>query len=350
MAQPKRKLTPQERRRANLLMVRDLGGAVVAVLLIIGLMTAYAGVWPPMVVIESGSMMHQPDASSVGVIDTGDLTLVKSVGDASSVITYMQGQKTGYRTYGNFGDVIIYAKNCDRSLTPIIHRAITRVVLNASGNTFDFPELEPSQYDRAAGDSVVITVRSYHVNGPEGRDVQVTVNIRDIMATMPFGLHGGFLTKGDNNGGIDQLSLPYAPGHPNVSPVQPECVVGVARGELPWFGVLKLWLGRSGDAPPPNSVNNLVIALVAIIAVPFLLEAAWNRYGDRVKSRFPEPWRAGWHRFWDKWPGGKRRAQEREEAARERAEADERRAHRERGRRKRRLGGEDGEDEPSGED
>lgn len=339
MATSKRKRTPEERRRDVLLSVRDLVFAGVAVLLIIGAIWAYSGVWPPMVVVESGSMMHEPNTSAIGVIDTGDLTLVKSVGSEDQIITYMQGKDRDYRTYGNYGDVIIYAKNCDRSQTPIIHRAITRMVLNESGFSFDFPEI--GRWGVVSG-VVSFDVWTYHVNGPEGQSWQINIDVDAIKSNMTnYGapLHGGILTKGDNNAGVDQMSLNFASGHANlVQPVQLDCILGVARGELPWFGVIKLWFGKGGSKPPENSVTNLFIALIAIIAIPFVLELAWDRYGDRVKSRFPERWRRGWHRVWDKLPGGKLRAQEREEIERERAAERARRERRERGRRRRRDG------------
>src|SRR6266571_7570283 len=60
------------------LAVRDVVIAGLAVAIVIGSIFWYSGTWPPMVVIESGSMMHGSD-SSLGIIDTGDLTLVKKV-------------------------------------------------------------------------------------------------------------------------------------------------------------------------------------------------------------------------------------------------------------------------------
>ena len=38
--------------------VKDVLTAVIVILIIVAGMFAYTGVWPPMVVIESGSMMH----------------------------------------------------------------------------------------------------------------------------------------------------------------------------------------------------------------------------------------------------------------------------------------------------
>src|SRR2546428_8276368 len=88
---------------------RDVILAVAIVGIAIGSIFAYSGVWPPMVVVESGSMQHSSSASYLGVIDTGDLVLVQAVdSDPGLVTTYVQGRATGYDTYSNYGDVIVF--------------------------------------------------------------------------------------------------------------------------------------------------------------------------------------------------------------------------------------------------
>ena len=91
-----------------------------------------------MVVVESKSMQHS-DRSSIGVIDTGDIVMVRSVGSADEVVTYLRGVATGHSTYGEPGDVIIYHKS--GMSRPIIHRAIAALEYNATGGGFDVPEL-----------------------------------------------------------------------------------------------------------------------------------------------------------------------------------------------------------------
>ena len=76
--------------------------------ILIGSMWGYTQNWPPMVVVESESMMHAED-SEVGVIDTGDLVLVKKTSGRGDITTYIEGKKRDYKTYGEYGDVIIYA-------------------------------------------------------------------------------------------------------------------------------------------------------------------------------------------------------------------------------------------------
>ncbi|SVA65471.1 uncharacterized protein METZ01_LOCUS118325, partial [marine metagenome] len=91
---------------------KDVGIAVGSVLLVFLLTFAYSGNWPPMVVIESGSMEHdghtnykEPGYTHLGIIDTGDLVIVKEAGK-SDIVTYLEGKKTGYEKYGDYGDVI----------------------------------------------------------------------------------------------------------------------------------------------------------------------------------------------------------------------------------------------------
>ena len=96
---------------------RELLSAVAVVLVVFLLAWGYTGNWPPMVVIESGSMEHdgnqlypEPGFTHIGPIDTGDLVLVKSA-ERDDIVTYLEGKQTGYKRYGDYGDVIIYYKN-----------------------------------------------------------------------------------------------------------------------------------------------------------------------------------------------------------------------------------------------
>lgn len=343
--------------------VRDIAIAGLAVALVIGSIFAYSGTWPPMVVIESGSMMHAPDRSMLGVIDTGDLTLVKRIDTRADVTTYFEGQRRGYATYSNYGDVLIYSKNGHKEITPIIHRAITWMefdetnsghfpepflhcdpddkrppCLSGVNSTWDFPDLPvpllgvqvPANLSQPHVIISVGPIRSWHGNSG-GAEITISIDLTAIAITdEPH--HGGFITKGDNNPGPDEspsggpggLTAPPVGGPstcgPGTSvgcvPVQPvliDWVVGKAQGELPWFGVIKLFAGSpsSHGAIPGNSVTNLIIAIIVIAAGPFLFEKAWIAYGDRVTDRIPKRWRDGWHRSWEKLPGGAKRRERR---------------------------------------
>lgn len=329
------------RRDGIWLAARDIGSAGLAVAIVIGSIFAYSGTWPPMVVIESGSMQHDRERSMIGVIDTGDLTLVKKVDRDADIITYMQGVGTGYRTYGSFGDVLIYAKNGFRDITPIIHRAVTRIAVNASGASYDFPELQiPNKWNIPLNETNFALGPFWEWDDahPGGAEVNYTVDLKRITDSMAGGpLHGGFITKGDQNQFIDQGRLTVgAQGHFGelVEPVEFGWVVGKAVGELPWFGVIKLVVGGARCPPnciPGNSSWNLVFAIVAIAVGPYAVETLWRRYGDRVTRRIPPKWRDGWHRRWDGLPGGVKRAERRKEREAEIAEERRRRGGRRHG-------------------
>src|SRR3972149_5875447 len=96
------------RKEFALLLTRDIAIAAILVALIFGGMFAYAQVWPPVVVVESGSMQHSATRSYLGVIDTGGMVLVQAVHSRSDVVTYVEGRVSGHETYGNYGDVIIF--------------------------------------------------------------------------------------------------------------------------------------------------------------------------------------------------------------------------------------------------
>src|SRR5207253_8522963 len=74
-----------------------VAGLIVAVFL--GALYLYAGVCPPLVVVESSSMQHGNEASSLGVIDTGDMVFQQAASTRDSVITYVEGRANGYSTY-----------------------------------------------------------------------------------------------------------------------------------------------------------------------------------------------------------------------------------------------------------
>jgi hypothetical protein len=65
-----------------------------------------------------------------------------------------------------------------------------------------------------------------------------------------------------------------------VEPVEDDWIVGVARGEIPWFGLIKLWArGQTEVHPAPvNSGPNLMVAVALLLVAPFLAESAFIEY------------------------------------------------------------------------
>ncbi|MDW7727635.1 MAG: signal peptidase I [Candidatus Methanoperedens sp.] len=154
---------------------------VVAVVVIFSSVSHIAlGLWTPMVAVESGSMLPN--------IHIGDIVFIESF-DRSEIITYETGTRTGYTSFGDYGNVILYNKLGQKGSTPIIHRAMYYV-----------EEGEPMW------------------NGG------------------PAAPHAGYITKGDNNTGFDQQGdISYR------QPVKEEWVIGVARfNRLPVVGYVSL--------------------------------------------------------------------------------------------------------------
>ena len=111
-------------------LVLEIGLAVAMIACLVGAMYIHTGSMPPLVVVESKSMIHD-EAGEIGSIDAGDLILVHNQ-PAGTIVTYAEATDVnnpayGYSQHGLEGDVIIYAKNGEQG-TPIIHRAIMRVV------------------------------------------------------------------------------------------------------------------------------------------------------------------------------------------------------------------------------
>jgi signal peptidase len=244
---------------------------VVVAVIILGLW-AYSGIWPPLVVIESPSMQHSSTVSYIGVIDTGDLVIVKKVSGAESVRPYLESMPSGYRTYSEYGDVVIYHPLGNTLITPIIHRALCWVDYNATGGGYDVPGLRnvpSSMWEVSSGPKTWYNINSaLTLNGIGYNSVSVTIDFAIIKSHSGASPQGGFITLGDNNHGIVDQMTSICP-----QPVRGEWLEGVARGEVPWFGLLKLWI--SGPAPasvPENSKNNLFISLALIIGVPIALD------------------------------------------------------------------------------
>ncbi|MDP6220184.1 MAG: FAD-dependent oxidoreductase, partial [Candidatus Thalassarchaeaceae archaeon] len=89
--------------------MREAALAIGLVVLILTSMWIATGIFPPMVVVESGSMMHDLEDGSIGSIDPGDLVLVMNPARAD-IVTYAEATQKGnddfgYESHGMPGDV-----------------------------------------------------------------------------------------------------------------------------------------------------------------------------------------------------------------------------------------------------
>jgi len=254
--------------------VKDVGIAIGSVVIVFLLTFAYSGNWPPMVVIESGSMEHddnplypEPRYSHIGVIDTGDLVVVKQA-EKKDIVTYLEGKKTGYKKYGSYGDVIVYYKNGietynGQPVTPVIHRAMAWVDVLENG-TYYIPE-----------------INIYF----EGKIILSEIGLPDAQHSLSNLESSGYITKGDSYPGNkfpDQFGH-YDITNKKVQPVDPDWVVGMARGELPWFGLIKLRVTQPDNyhEAPPECRTMLWVSMIMVLTGPFLAGKAWETYQDR---------------------------------------------------------------------
>jgi signal peptidase len=285
VAEGKRKSRIPKKYKPVVLFLRDAGIALAFVVCVLLAMFFYTGLWPPLVVIESNSMMHTEDNTrKIGVIDTGDLVLVKKVNSVPDIQTYVQGFVSGHRTYGDYGDVVIYKPLGQSDYTPIIHRAMLYLVANGDGVSYSAPALRqfPSarwttQNSADTWDHLTSTLTLYHVGY---RDMPVSISIDSIiLRSSGAGLASGYITKGDHNTGIDQ-----AIGEFGAQPVHFDWIVGVAHGEIPWFGLLKLsFTNTMVTDPPPNSTRNLWICIAIIVITPIAADV-FLTHRERVKA------------------------------------------------------------------
>ncbi len=242
------------------------GGLVV---LLLGSMWASTGSFPPMVVVESKSMMHDDDGS-YGHIDPGDLIMVMSK-DRSDVVTFAEAtqegnENFGHESHGMPGDVIIYRKNGGTD-TPVIHRALLEAVENGSG--WDVPGTSLRNVESVSWTLGIEC--SYHGG---------TYLLR-IESWEPE--HAGFLTSGDNNFGGCMIDQPSAnsqghggglvdfQGNP-VQPVRDEWVVGVASSEIPWVGSIKLLTTGAAGSVTVKSWTYLTLTILLVLASPIAME------------------------------------------------------------------------------
>ncbi|MBI4393753.1 MAG: hypothetical protein HY556_08170 [Euryarchaeota archaeon] len=240
--------------------VKDIAIALAIVGGILGALYIYTGVWPPMVVVESGSMMHErtlifhdttvpvPGFGKVGTIDPGDMVFVQKVTKRSDIVTFAQAKDP---TYSANGDVVVYYRNGAKVTpegpqTPIIHRAYTWVDVTIANGTTAY---------RVEGTFKSCPPRQRSDNactfGPEGiyiPELKMDETGSQSHLSRQSGYKptfSGFITWGDNNPSPDQV------GGISREPVKVEWIEGKARGEIPWFGLIKLALGAD-----PNQVRN----------------------------------------------------------------------------------------------
>lgn len=280
----------KSRREQRFRMVRDLIGGFVILGIILGAMfVASNGAWPPLIVIESGSMMHDTSETSygrIGTIDVGDILFVRHLADPRhEVHTWAEG---GEEHYGRPGDVIEYCPKGDcynASLPPIIHRAMAWVDVTENKD-------RTHAYVVHWTDGRLLTFGDEGIYLPElGFDEGAGFSPGD--GWRPG--YSGFITKGDNPG-----TNPISDQAANItSIVDPSWVQGAVHGEIPWLGLGKLALQygqtnpqmpgwtRVGNAFAPIelwSMFFLCLCVIIIIPVSWDTYRIWRAHRSRRKQ------------------------------------------------------------------
>ena len=271
-------------------------------LLVVGLWAA-TGSLPPMVVVESSSMMNNSEGE-VGAIDPGDLVLVMSTNRRTKIVSLAEATEEGSEWYGwdshgKPGDVIIYRKN-GGSDTPVIHRVLIEAVAN---QTVTPTNRESQICFEGTWDPI-----SIDVDGNAGTCVltwdapgTTVVNQTNITWTFesvtcpgnPHGLiihewnpgHAGYLTLGDNNGcDVDQGSSTYVLANgltdengKKVQAVRADWIEGVAGAEIPWLGTIKLAASSNSHEVTGHSWSMLGLSAVTLLLATFFIEQATEK-------------------------------------------------------------------------
>jgi len=297
-------LVPEERRRRWLggeqkpvywrardsLWFEPLVAVAIIVVLLVGLY-AYTENWPPVYVVESQSMQHGTN-DVLGVINTGDLVLAQRIPTAQ-IVPYVTGLATGYSTYGEYGDVILYSAD-GVGTTPVIHRALLYLQWNPANQTYNATDLDGLRCGNMAGAiyntsqgcgtlGLTGTLTLYHIGW---QSVEVTIDLSSPL----LGDHSGFVTMGDNNLIPLGCTTTCVGGLPDQvdgtsSLVEPGWVIGVARGMLPWFGAIKLLIDGNAGNVPAQSWQFLGLTIVGLIAIAFAIHYALRREGIEDERR-----------------------------------------------------------------
>jgi len=254
-------------------LARDLlwvAGVVGGIALLLFLL---CGTWPAVVTIESGSMIPN--------MNIGDLVVVVQKDRFGDLQTWDDGKVSGYKKFGDYGDVIIYRPNGVTDVWasvgllplsrqhPIIHRAMTwtdagqplpsylniyrgvvtptgYLPLSVSGETETGYKIlstgtgnPPLNFTPGTKDIVMLTPQGNYIL-PANAIIQNSGYVRN---TSTMTTHGGYITKGDNNNFSDQGYLTIA-GTGTVEPVAKDWVVGKALFTVPLVGLLPLHIGE----------------------------------------------------------------------------------------------------------
>jgi signal peptidase len=228
--------------------VSDIIYVVVVVSSVLLVSQLLLGLWTPMVVVESGSMVPN--------MNIGDIVIVQG-SSRTQVITWGEAEKTGYTAFNKPGDVVLYRPYGKERMglldqvkalvgipippykaTPIIHRAL-RYVNKGDPMWVGGPKASFDGYitkgdhndviDQSAGIILGLANTTYLAQEQKKGEI-VEVGDGSIFMDKATGL---IIYKADNNSYVGE-------GISYLTPVDKDWVIGVARVKIPLVGYVRL--------------------------------------------------------------------------------------------------------------
>ncbi|NPV62787.1 MAG: S26 family signal peptidase [Methanotrichaceae archaeon] len=203
------------------------------------------GLWTPMVAVESGSMVPN--------LNIGDIIVVQGA-SRTEVVTWEEGEKTGYRAFNLPGDVILYRPYGKDSLnlldqvkmligispgadkaTPIIHRALRWV--NESEPMWEGgPEAPFSGYITKGDHNEVIDQEAGQIFGVARASylLEHQGQVETIGDSIFLDMDSGLIIYETGNQSLVGDGISY------LVPVKEDWVIGVARVKIPIVGYIRL--------------------------------------------------------------------------------------------------------------
>ncbi|MFB6123500.1 MAG: S26 family signal peptidase [Haloferacaceae archaeon] len=182
---------------------RDVAKTLLSGAVLLFVLFAVTGVWPPLLAIESGSMAPHVRTGDMLVVGTAD-RFASPAADEAGVLTARRAAAVGTTRFGAHGDVVVFSTP-NRTGPPVVHRAMFHV---AAGENW---------YARA--DPAAL---------PPG--VESCADLRNCPAP-----NAGYVTKGDAVSTYDQATGA-------IPPVERHWVRARALARIPYLGWLRLLL------------------------------------------------------------------------------------------------------------
>jgi len=203
------------------------------------------GLWTPMVAVESGSMVPN--------LNVGDIIVVQGA-SRTNVLSWEDAEKAGYKAFNLPGDVVLYrpygkesfnlldqalmllgfSRSADKA-TPIIHRAL-RFVETGEPMWDGGPKAPFGGYITKGDHNGPIDQEAGRILGPA--NISYLQSHQDQIKEVGDGI---FLDRGTglilyqtNNGSLVGEGISY------LTPVKKEWVIGVARVKIPLVGYIRL--------------------------------------------------------------------------------------------------------------